>query len=322
MDHTLEIPFNKPVPTFTQMRFGGYSGKLSEGALALVDNIKLEIVPVATSSTEAIALEHIEADTNSVVAASVPSRTRVETTNLIAPPLPLAAAADTHEIARSNSSQLSAPPLQGFVTSNPPAPSPTVAASSIQPQTASTLPAAVWWISAALAVIISLLGAVILMLRRQTKLPAKALLAEGELAQAENGHSAVVPSGPADHWRQRALQAEAIAARQAQILGEKVGPDLVEFAKETLVQGLYTQRSALIETQVKAKQTLIELEARLSELHLPAQERVRAYEKRIAELEKQLETRDDEMRELTRATLLLVRERLEQERQQQGPRFN
>ena len=43
---------------------------------------------------------------------------------------------------------------------------------------------------------------------------------------------------------------------------------------------------------------------------------------RIAELEKELETRDAAMRELTRATLVLVRERLAQERASQQPRFN
>ena len=49
-------------------------------------------------------------------------------------------------------------------------------------------------------------------------------------------------------------------------------------------------------------------------MQLPWQERIRAYENRISELERQLETRDAEMREITRATLLLARERLEQEK--------
>ena len=112
------------------------------------------------------------------------------------------------------------------------------------------------------------------------------------------------------------------ATAAAKILGEKVGPELVEFAKETLVQGLYTQRNALIETQRRAQQALVDLEARLGELHLPVAERIDAYEKRIAELEKELETRGDEMRELTKATLLLVREKLEQERAREQRRFN
>jgi hypothetical protein len=63
------------------------------------------------------------------------------------------------------------------------------------------------------------------------------------------------------------------------------------------------------------------LESRLSELNLPVHERIRAYEKRIAELEKELESRDEEMRELTRATLLLVKQKLEQERESTEQRY-
>jgi hypothetical protein len=130
------------------------------------------------------------------------------------------------------------------------------------------------------------------------------------------------PASP-DAWRQRALAAEALAAKQTQILDEKVGPELREFAKEALVQGLYHQRNALIETQKRAQQALTELETRLSELHLPIHERILAYEKRIAELEKELETRGEEMRELTKATLLLVKQKLEQEREREmsEPRY-
>ena len=191
-----------------------------------------------------------------------------------------------------------------------------------QPQGNGVLPSVAWWIGGALAIIIGLLAVVILMLRRQTATTPKALLADTTEGGQQTGNQTAVASAGGDQWRERALQAEAVAAKQAQILKEKVGPELVEFAKETLVQGLYTQRNALIETQVKAKQTLVELETRLTELHLPAQERIQAYEKRIAELEKQLESRGDEMRELTRATLLLVQEKLQQERQQHGTRFN
>jgi hypothetical protein len=122
-------------------------------------------------------------------------------------------------------------------------------------------------------------------------------------------------------WRQRALAAEALAAKQTQILDEKVGPELRQFAKEALVQGLYHQRNALMETQKRAQEALADLENRLAELHLPVHERIRAYEARIAELEKELETRDEEMRELTRATLLLVKQKLEKERESTEQRY-
>jgi hypothetical protein len=128
----------------------------------------------------------------------------------------------------------------------------------------------------------------------------------------------------AEEWRQRALAAEATADKQAQVLREKLLPELTEFAKKSLVQGLYTQRNELVETQQQAQQELAALESRLAALHLPAPERVQAYEKRIAELEKELESRGEEMRELIRATLLLVRQRLDEEKEQEQKttRFN
>lgn len=55
------------------------------------------------------------------------------------------------------------------------------------------------------------------------------------------------------------------------------------------------------------------IESRLVALHLP--DRIQAYEKRIAELQKELETRSGEVRELTHATLLLLRRKLEEEKQ-------
>jgi hypothetical protein len=104
------------------------------------------------------------------------------------------------------------------------------------------------------------------------------------------------------------------AGNPPQLTHEKALAELTEFAKQSLVQGLYEQRNALLDTQRKAQQALIQLEQRLAALQLPHQERLRAYELRIAELEKELETRGEEVRELTQATLLLVRRKLEEER--------
>jgi hypothetical protein len=93
--------------------------------------------------------------------------------------------------------------------------------------------------------------------------------------------------------------------------------ELTEFAKQELVQGLYSQRQALIETQRAAEQRLAELEQWLSQLHLPLQDRIRAYEERIAELEKELATKDESVRELTRATLMLIRRKLAEEKERE-----
>lgn len=190
----------------------------------------------------------------------------------------------------------------------------------VAPESGNGLPKAIpsepdgktWLILTGFAGVIGLLIWGILIVRRLAR---NASLAQQsrEISQRMIGNETTATSP--DAWRQRALAAEALAAKQNQILDEKVGPELKEFAKQALVQGLYHQRNVLMETQLRAQQALAELETRLSELHLPVHERIHAYEKRIAELEKELETRGEEMRELTKATLLLVKQKLEQERE-------
>jgi len=204
------------------------------------------------------------------------------------------------------------------------------------PALASAISSAVsplWWILGALAAIVILLLYVLMVLRRNawsnaaaiqaSLLPAgQPVAARAQLSMPTGAELAPATDGDGA-WKKRALNAEALAAKQSQILGEKVGPELVEFAKETLVQGLYTQRSALIETQSRAQQALLDLEKRLAELNLPVQERILAYESRISELEKELESRNEEMRELTRATLILIRKKVEEARAESTePRLN
>lgn len=94
-------------------------------------------------------------------------------------------------------------------------------------------------------------------------------------------------------------------------------PELTEFAKQELVQGLYSQRQALLETQKLAEQRLAELQQWLGQLQLPLQGRIKAYEDRIATLEKELASRDESVRELTKATLLLVRRKLAEEKERE-----
>jgi hypothetical protein len=167
-----------------------------------------------------------------------------------------------------------------------------------------------------LLVITGLLTWLILLLRRSGLGTSQALVPLGADGRPQ-------PGGPADgdgKWRglNAALDPETQAVR------DQMAANLADFAKQSLVQGLYSQRGKLLETERLARTELAELEARLTALHLPLQERVRAYETRIIDLEKQLETRDDEMRNMIQATLSLVRERLEQEKSEDDVprRFN
>jgi hypothetical protein len=155
---------------------------------------------------------------------------------------------------------------------------------------------AVWWIAGSLTLIVALLVWLVFMLRRsgigktQNLLPAPL---EGSLIKS--GSQPGSEPGVDQALKQRALA------------------ELTEFAKESLVQGLYSQQKALLETQQNAYRQLAELESRLAALRLP--DRIQGYEKRIGELEKELETRNGEVRELTAATLLLLRRKLEEEKQ-------
>jgi hypothetical protein len=178
----------------------------------------------------------------------------------------------------------------------------------------------VLWIVGSLAVIIVLLGCLVLLFWRRSPASERVVHSDSALMKPSGSMAA----NPDQEWKQRALTAEAMAGKQGQMLREKIMPELTEFAKQSLVQGLYAQRNALIETQQKAQQALQELESRLTALQLPLRERISAYEKRIVELEKEIETQADEVRELNRATLALVRRKLEDERKNERTqnRFN
>jgi len=267
IDRTVEIPLTTPPPKFTQLRFGGLTGRPSKGGPILVDNIRLEIVPVE--------------------------------------PLPAVAAAPALNVSTTR--------VQDAPVTSTNAPVPQAAAGTWK------LTVVFWWILGALSIIILLLFGMLLAIRRQGRTASSVALA---LPGGNTGSDPRLGSAEPAEWRNRALHAESLAAKQAKILQEKVGPELEEFAKQALVQGLYTQRNALLETQRKAHDALMELEMRLAELELPGPKRIEAYEKRIAELERELDSRDEEMRELTRATLLLVQQRLEVERNRGIGRFN
>jgi hypothetical protein len=155
---------------------------------------------------------------------------------------------------------------------------------------------AAWWIAAALTLMLGLLLWVARMLRRSGPAGARELAPVPGQARLTAG--AGLP-----------VSADLLADPQVK---ERAIAELTAFAKESLVQGLSSQRNALLEMQQRAQQQLIELEARLAALRLP--DRIEGYEQRIAELEKELETRSGEVRELTSATLLLLRRKLEEER--------
>ena len=123
-------------------------------------------------------------------------------------------------------------------------------------------------------------------------------------------------------WQQRARAAEQRAERAHAAIRAGVLPHFADWLKQKFVRGLVSERSQMLDAQKSAAGELAELERRLDELHTPLQERLRAYEKRIAELEKMLAAKGEENRELLRAKIRLTRQQLENARARNPLEFN
>ena len=196
------------------------------------------------------------------------------------------------------------PPRVAVAPTNTPPP---IAAAVAPVMAAAPTPApesrAAWWIAGALVALVLLLGWLVLMLKRSGLGSAKLLNAGPAPARALSAGETAPLMGVATAQSDKELKERALA-------------DLTDFAKQSLVQGLYSQRAALLATHQQVQQELAELETRVVALRLP--ERIQAYEKRITELEAELETRSDEVRELTVATLHVLRQKLEEEKQKEA----
>jgi len=115
-------------------------------------------------------------------------------------------------------------------------------------------------------------------------------------------------------WRDRALNAEARAQRAQEAVREGV----MGMMKDKVVHGLFDQRSDLLSNQQRAEAEMHALEQRLEQIHAPLQERISAYEKRIAELERELAVKGEENIELIKAKISLAKHQLEVERGRSG----
>jgi DNA repair exonuclease SbcCD ATPase subunit len=126
----------------------------------------------------------------------------------------------------------------------------------------------------------------------------------------------------ADAWRQRALKAE---QRTEQVLAEaraSLAPHLAQVLKESLVQELASQRKELLQAQQIAAAEIAQLTHHLDEVRAPVQERLRSYEMRIQELEKELAARTKENRELLKLKIEMMRHQVEFESTRNRMEFN
>jgi hypothetical protein len=101
-----------------------------------------------------------------------------------------------------------------------------------------------------------------------------------------------------------------------------LAPHLVDALKNAVVQELAAQRCELLAAQQAASAELTELAKRLEAVQTPLLERLRAYEQRISELEKDLADQSKENRELLKLKIDLLREQIETERSASRVNFN
>ncbi|HTY87722.1 MAG TPA: hypothetical protein VMB80_09685 [Candidatus Acidoferrum sp.] len=123
-------------------------------------------------------------------------------------------------------------------------------------------------------------------------------------------------------WRQRALEAERRAQEAVAAARADLAPHLAQALKEALVQELAVQRKELLQAQQIAIAEIAQLSQHLDELKAPMQERLRSYETRIQELEKELAARSEENRVLLQLKIEMVRHQLELERTRSRVSFN
>jgi len=127
--------------------------------------------------------------------------------------------------------------------------------------------------------------------------------------------SAALPAPASEeHWRQRALDAERRLEKSQGVLRAALLPHLARWLTSKLGRVLLRERGELIETQKKAEQDLAELEQRLASVQAPLEDRLQAYEQRIAELENDLSAKGVENQELIKATIAMARKRLEMQK--------
>jgi len=105
-------------------------------------------------------------------------------------------------------------------------------------------------------------------------------------------------------------------------LPAELAPQIAEMLKLAVVQELAVQRRELLQTQQIAAEEVVRLMHRLNELHVPSQERLAAYERRIMELETELSVRTEENRELLKLKIDLLRQQIETERGSRSVNFN
>jgi len=129
-----------------------------------------------------------------------------------------------------------------------------------------------------------------------------------------SGHALVARDAADEAWRERALAAEARAQKATAMLRTKMLPHMARWMMQEFMQRLLLQRRTILDDHQTAEREVAELAERLEHVHAPLEERLRAYEKRIAELEAELAAKGEQNLELIKARIETTRKKLDGER--------
>lgn len=148
--------------------------------------------------------------------------------------------------------------------------------------------------------------AVFVFLRRRALLDAR--------RRGGSGMALVLHDAAAEAWRERALAAEEQAQKANAMLRTKMLPHLARWMVQEFAQRLLSQRREILTEHQTAEREVADLADRLQQVHAPLEDRLRAYEKRIVELEAELAEKGEQNRALIQARIESTRQRLETER--------
>lgn len=124
------------------------------------------------------------------------------------------------------------------------------------------------------------------------------------------------------NWRRRALAAEARADKTFAVLRAGLLPHLARWMMGEMLQRMLWQRRALLASQQQAERDIAHLTERLDSIHASLEQRLNAYERRIAELETELASKDQQNQELLRARLEWTRQKLAEEQARRPTAWN
>ena len=111
--------------------------------------------------------------------------------------------------------------------------------------------------------------------------------------------------------QERVADAERRAKRAAEVVRSGLVPHLADLMKDKLFRGVASQRAQLLRSQHSGASQVAELEQRLARIQLQVQNRFSAYERRIAELEREVAAKEQVNRELLNAKVQKLKPALE-----------